>query len=170
MGVVSLARDSRPVFFSLLCRRLYRTPFTWTLQGDEDRAKDGQQLRIFFAEETKRNVPDGPVNVLEVLVALSMRTDDWLSGGENGPNAWFMTMLHNLGLDGFTDDTLMDHGMAEKVDYILEKWMNREYEYNGNGGLFPLRNPPDDQRCDTFEYQLQLYLKENWHLIGEDFG
>ena len=168
MGSVGLIKDSRVPFYFLLCRRLYKTPFLWLTEGDQDRAKDGMQLRIFFAEECLENAPDGPVSVLEVLAALSLRIDEWLSGGEDGARGWFMTMLHNLGLDGFTDDILMESGNIEIVDYRVEKWVSRKYDADGRGGLFPLRNPPSDQRCDSLEFQLQCYLKENRQLIGVD--
>ena len=170
MESVGLAKGSRHSFYFLLCRKLYKTPFLWLTSCDEDRAKDGMQLRMFFAEEGGEVVVNGPVSILEVLVAFSMRIDEWLSGGENGANAWFMTMLHNLGLDGFTDDEMLDPTSSDEVDLRLEKWVQRQYSFDGTGGIFPLRDPPGDQRCYDLEYQLQLYLKENRHLIGVDFG
>ena len=170
MGSAGLIQSSRQPFYFLLCRRLFKTQFLWVTPGDRDRAMDGMQLRIFFSEETRQNVPDGPVNVLEVLVALCMRIDEWLSGGDDGARGWFMTILHNLSLDGCTDEALMDPGSLENVDIRVERWMSRNYDENGSGGLFPLRDPPCDQRTCDLEYQLQLYLKENRQLIGIDFG
>ena len=170
MGSVGLLADSQQPFYFLLCRRLFKTPFVWLTDGDQDRAKDGMQLRIFFSDECLDNVPDGSVSVLEVLVAFSIRIDDWLSGGEDGARGWFMTMLHNLGLDGFTDDILMEEGQYETVDSVVERWVRRTYNYDGTGGIFPIRSPSRDQRMCDLDVQLQFYLKENRQLIGVDFG
>ena len=167
MNAVGLASDSQHFFYFLLCRKLYKTPFIWLIEGDRDRAKDGLELRKMYDGD---DILNGPVSVLEVLIAFAIRIDEWLSGGEDGGYSWFMTMLHNLGLDEFTDDILTEPGAMEIVENRIEKWVERKYDFDGKGGIFPLRNATNDQRCDTFELQLQSYLKENRQLIGVDFG
>lgn len=168
MGRAGLNKDSHPLYFFILCRRMYKTPFVYSVLHDGDREKDGRQMRSLYSQETGEAPEYGPANVLEVLVALAIRTDEWLSGGEYGPYSWFMTMLHNLRLDGFTDDILMEPGAIEQVDAILEAFIERRYGPDGTGGLFPLREPDCDQRQCDIEYQLQCYLRENRHLIGTD--
>jgi hypothetical protein len=48
-----------------------------------------------------------------------------------------------------------------KVKSILERVKNRDYETDGHGGLFPLRNPPEDQRQVELWYQMGHWMAEN---------
>ena len=44
----------------------------------------------------------------------------------------------------------------------LNKWMNRDIGYDGSGGLFPLKNPPGDERKVEIMYQMYAYVHENF--------
>lgn len=149
--------------FSKLLMQLFATQYRGykKCQSDIHRAEDGQYLRYEFESEygdTCSLNDSDPANVLEVLIALSSRMDDILGEpGENRVGAWFWTMIKNLGLERYTDSSYN----SEMVRDILNHWMNREYNYNGNGGIFPLRSPIEDQRKVNLWDQMAFYICEN---------
>ena len=67
-------------------------------------------------------------------------------------------MICNLGLDKFDDK----HYNSDYVYEILGKFVRREYDFNGRGGLFPLKNVQNDQRKVEIYYQMLAYLSENY--------
>ena len=71
-------------------------------------------------------------------------------------------MIHNLGLDIFDDENYTDNGGNAAIFEIVASWLDRTYSYDGEGGLFPLRNPDYDQRDAEIWYQMQAYLEENY--------
>jgi hypothetical protein len=71
-------------------------------------------------------------------------------------------MLANADLDGFDDEKMLKDGMCAYY-YVCEiegKIMDRRYERNGQGGLFPLRKPAMDQRDVEIWYQANAYMIE----------
>ena len=142
----------------------YRKLFT-RLNGTED----GIDLRYRFGREN--GYPDAmiaslldvvPCSVLEMMLALSIRCEEHIMDDPeigNRTGEWFWIMIVNLGL-GSMDDTRYDE---EYVDDILDKFLNREYDADGTGGLFPVRNPryaQYDLRNVDIWYQLNWYLQE----------
>lgn len=130
---------------------------------DKDRALDGIELRSRYESDTGRKAST-PYNtktasILEVLVALSLRIDNIMSEyGEEKPGYWFLMMIENLGLSKYKDDNFDE----EAVRHILTIWRDKLYEPNGNGGLFPLKNPSKDQRLVPIWDQASEYLNENF--------
>lgn len=150
--------------YMILTEQLYRKKFVWTINNDDNREADGIALRDEFAE----TVPwgdirglYGPCNVLEMLVALAKRAD-FMSIDQDGISAWFWKICHNLKLNQYTDEVYIDDGSsALEVDYILDTFMLRKYNYRGVGGPFPLKHPDKDQRKVEIWYQMSSYLQEN---------
>lgn len=181
-GLVGL-QDRRGRSWFTLARWLMDEEFIFRLEQDWDRARDGLQLRFLFASDvlgdrdrkTFRELYSGEgCRVLEMLVAFSMRIDDWLYGAEDnraGTRRWFFEMLFNLGIEGYDDGYLAGMDGRNGRDDVLRRldiWMNRTHRRDGRGGLFPLRSPNRDQRDVDIWYQLQNYLRENYKLVGED--
>lgn len=139
------------VSFRKLLEKLHGIEFTWIIPRDENRAGDGIALRYHYGCEY-----DGPCSVLEMMVALSNRTeaimDDPKFGDRTGQ--WFWGMITNLGLGSMTDDRYND----QYVENTIEKFLNREYEYDGKGGLFTVKDPDKDLRDVEIWYQLCWYL------------
>lgn len=135
-------------------RRLYTKDYYWALTMDENRSEDGKNLRVRFGEKI-----EGACSVLEMLIALSLRwyteivSDD---GSEDGFERYFWILIGNLGLKKYTDKKYD----PEKVEYILMNFLDRTYDFNGKGGLFPLKNCDSDQRKVEIWYQLQNYAIE----------
>lgn len=156
--------------YLLLARDLHSTIFYAVVPHDENRALDGMELREDYLGEM--NCPDyvdieGDCSVFEMLIGLAKRigfetrnpTDLRMKSDRVG--FWFWEMIDNLGLMDFDDDSYYELGGADAVDDILERLLNREYQSNGAGGLFPLRRAAEDQRGVEIWYQMSVYLNEN---------
>jgi len=155
--------------YSFLLAYLFDTPFTWSykIPTDANRAKDGVFLRDRYANETGDYLlysdRSEQCSVLEMLVALSIRIEEDIMAepGLEHPESWFWEMVKNLGLYAATDRVFNE----DLVKGVIDIWLNRNYEANGNGGLFPLRHPKKDQRLISIWDQMNLYLTEK--LKGE---
>lgn len=141
--------------------QLHATEFVYSIAMDENRAFDGIGLRRRFALsqdcEDMTDYLDGPCSVLEMMIALSVRCeenimDDPQIGDRTGQ--WFWGMIVNLGLGSMTD------GKYDKryVEDVLERFLNRDYDPDGRGGLFTVRNTRRDLRDVEIWYQMCWYL------------
>ena len=75
-------------------------------------------------------------------------------------------MLSNAGLDSFSDAVYNDNpdfDIRRIVDIKIRRILNREYHPDGDGGLFPLMNPREDQRGVEIWYQMSAYLLEQFN-------
>ena len=137
------------------------------IDKDVNRLEDALRLREdFIVEQLAREDEDfkeafklRPISLLEILISLSYRMEDVMEI-DRFP-IWFWEMLSNLGLEEFDNDNF-NRFTIRKINKIINKFLNRNYEYDGNGGLFPLNNPPRDQRDEEIWYQMSAYLIENY--------
>lgn len=150
-----------PWNYELLMRKLHDIDFKWFLERDENRMKDGLALRYDFFDE---NEVDGgfirPCSVLEMLVGLSLRLEcDYIGDpGDPHPVDIFWQMICNLGLGNYFD-TRFDSGRVEK---IVDIWMSRRYDYDGKGGIFPLKGDTFDSREEEIWKLAMAYITENY--------
>lgn len=163
---IGVLNDANPNHSHLiLAEQMFEINFIWRedIPLDENRAKDGKELRNQFADETGCDIRElyGPCTFLEFLIALSDRVSYWSDNNE-GVMEWFWRLCDNAGLQGYTDAvyTCSDQSNYE-VDGILRTIIYRTYKPNGDGGLFPLRNPKQDQRRVEIWYQMNAYLQED---------
>lgn len=101
---------------------------------------------------------DRPCSVLEMMIALSIRCEEHIMDDPdigNRTGQWFWSMLVSLGI-GAMDDRKFDRYF---VDRTLERFLDREYERNGEGGLFTVNNGRDMRRTEIW-YQMQYHLGE----------
>ena len=163
-------RDRRHSYVKLL-RILHKTEFVYYVPNDENRAMDGVYLREDFLSATPEYhaTPDWmemECSMLEMLIALAQRADFETDPGvvRDGVQGWFWIMLTNLGIDRYTDAAFME-GAADFIEEDISKHLHavnyREYQRNGEGGLFPLRYARKDQRRVEIWHQLSAYLLEN---------
>ena len=91
-------------------------------------------------------------------VELTNRPEDIMDDPTYGNRLgqWFWNMIVNLGL-GSMDDDKFDPGY---VEYVIYRFLNREYEKNGKGGLFTIRDTRVDMRKAEIWYQAMWYLNE----------
>lgn len=139
-----------------LLRILHSTEFVWLLSGDDNRAHDGVDLRHRFLVESGYDPDPESMNLgcslLEMLIAFSYKAEF----NTDIPAAdWFWIFIENLGLFECTDAAYCSD---EAIGEILYSLVWRQYGRDGAGGLFPLRNPGNDQREVEVWYQFCEYL------------
>lgn len=137
-----------------LMEKLHDREFTWSNNGnlirDENRADAAKHLRRIFLDN--KCVPDiygdmlVPASVLEVLVALAIDTDDKLAGDGSGDRVpiYFHEMIENLGI----------YKNPDKLEYILDRWLNRDFEWDGTGSPFPIH-----RGCKYDQRKVELWLQ-----------
>lgn len=141
--------------------------FRYTIPMDGNREADGIDLRYRFGYEKHirdyiiaRYLDDHPCSVLEMMVALAQRCEETIMddpeiGDRTGK--WFWDMIKSLGLECMTDDYFDETYIRERV----EKFLDHQYSYQGDGGLFFVRHPAADMRNVEIWTQLSWYLNEN---------
>ena len=159
--LVDSKRFSKKVSYRKLLTHLHNIEFTWFIPRDDNRADDGIQLRRKFAlarnDMTLPSYIYGPCSVLEMMVALAIRCEDWIMDDSqmgNRSGQWFWGMINNLGLSPMTDSKFD----RDFVDDAIARLLNREYEPDGRGGLFTVRNSEHDLRTVEIWCQLSWYL------------
>lgn len=137
---------------------LHRTEFVWVVPGDDNRAADGLELRLNFLAEThfykELTWFETPCSVLEMLIGLCYRV-----GFQTRTEVqdWFWTFIRNLGLE---ECRRITDGDVPAIQEILDRFIWRNYSYDGRGGLFPLQEPHRDQRKIETWYQFGDYVED----------
>lgn len=142
---------------------LQQIEFVFIISGDDNRAEDGKELRREFL--IAGDFPDDldwrhlvPCSVLEMLIAFSYRAADMTDGSHV---EWFWEFLDNLGFRELNDSAdFTPQDIEERIDIFM--W--RRYESTGYGGLFPLREAPEDQTSLQIWYQFCRYLVDQQRL------
>ena len=155
-------RYSKPISYRKLLTHLHNTEFIYSIRKDRNRARDGIGLRDRFVESQgykpyMAEYLDGPCSVLEMMIALAIRgeeslMDDPMLGDRTAQ--WFWGMITSLGLGGMYD-SLFDECLVQD---IVTRFLNREYEPDGRGGLFTIRNAHRDMRDIEIWYQMHDYI------------
>lgn len=160
-NLVCRNRYSKNISFKKVFSYLNDTKFTYSIRMDLNRAKDGTELRRRYANEFKiANIYDricGPCSVLEMMIALAIRCEETIMDDENfgdRTDQWFWDMMKNLGL-GHMDDDEFDE---EYVSDVITRFLNRDYEPDGRGGLFFVRN------CDIDLRDVEIWIQMLWYL------
>ncbi len=160
--VASIKNRNRAQTYWSLLRFFYTKEFTWSdIEKDENRAKDGKNLRTEFIRDTGIEVREEGwlelgCSMLELFISLSYRLT---FEGDGEPSEWFWGIVENLGLIECTDANPANESI---LNDILDKVIHRDYASNGAGGLFPLQNSQQDQRNIELWYQAQAYLLERF--------
>ena len=153
------------ISYRKLLMHLHSITFRYSIHNDENRAVDGEGMRYRFAitecegcdvDMVLENLA-GPCSVFEMMIALAIRCeesimDDPVMG--NRTRQWFWGMITNLGLGAMMDNRF-DKG---KVDEIVERFLDGDYEPNGKGGLFTVRNCKCDLRDVEIWRQMLWFL------------
>ena len=163
-GVPSRLREHGMLLFEL-----WKREFFWldSYEDEENRAHDGKSLREQFMMDYDMSplaVPQGPANVLEVLVALSLKLDaivhDWRIGKR--PWEWMVMFIENLGLDRLTDDDIYPARDNPYLVRRLETWLSHDISPHGEGGLFRYKRPVMNIRQLSNWDQMNAWVVENF--------
>lgn len=153
-------KNRSKTYWSLL-KLLHTKEFVWFVPNDDNRLEDGRYLREEFVYEhrlldVEHDWMELGCSMLEMMVGLSRRL--FFEDEHMSIDLWFWHLMENLGLSSCTDRG----GWSEQtVDEILDDVIWRTYDEDGRGGLFPLQDPPEDQRELELWYQMSEYLLEN---------
>lgn len=165
VNIVCGKRFSGKMTYKKLLSCLHMIPFRCVMRSDENRAADGVDLRWRFAVETGRenqntwirDCLEGPCSVLEMLVALSIRTEETIMdnpalGDRTGQ--WFWGMIATLGL-GAMNDNEFDKRVVENT---VNTFLDRQYDSDGAGGLFRIRG------IDVDLTEVDIWTQLCWYL------
>lgn len=164
--------------------KLFTTEFRWMKKyfDDENRAKDGEYLRKRFMESDRiyrdalRNEFEDmkskgidpnvfhwfyvkPCSCLEMMVALAIKIEyDFMSlpGEENIPK-WFWGFVSNIGIGPYNPDINDMRYVEERIN----KWLNRRYLTNGEGGIFVVHSDGFDMPKLELRKQMYAVINEN---------
>lgn len=150
--------------YNKLLRFLNDTDFFYILEMDENRAEDGISMRYKYGDEyyisedeIYIHLSNKPCSILEMMVALSIRCENHIMDDPeigNRTGEWFWNMIDNLGLSEMSDDSYD----ADYVEMVVQRFLNREYQFDGEGGLFTVRSINIDMRKIDIWYQMCWYL------------
>ena len=159
--------EPRNLSFHRLLMYLFNRDYIPACEMDICRATDGTSLRYRFASEN--GIPyerinmafqGVPCSMLEMMVALAIRIEEHIMEDRSMGNRvgqWFWSMVVSLGLAAM-DDTRFSE---ERAEPILARFMDRDYQPNGAGGLFTITRTSIDMRTIDIWYQLMNWLNEN---------
>lgn len=152
-------RFSKAISYRKLLTYLHGVEFRYSIPRDENRAADGANLRYHYSLLNDVPEPDEgrPSSVLEVMTALAIRCEETITtntelGDRTGQ--WFWGMVTSLGLGSMTDYRFRERYVEETV----ERFLDRDYEPDGHGGLFVIEDCDTDLRTVEIWYQMCWYL------------
>lgn len=159
--------------YRILFNTLFDEEFRSLVAYDDNRLEDGKNLRqVFFNrfsvdEETYdyMELESYKCSVLEMMIALSMRMSDILSetAKDDMTSDIFWELLLNIKLSKFSDEGFEKNQIINKCKETSRILVERLYEPNGRGSLFPITNPKKDLRKVEIWYQMMAYLDENYN-------
>lgn len=153
------------VTYRKLLMTLHNIEFRYSIMNDENRAKDGIDLRYRYTYINNLELSDDeecyfleqPCSVLEMLIALALRCEETIMDDPQKGNRskhWFWSMINNLGLGG-----MIDYDFDKKYTlHVITRFLDRKYAPNGKGGLFTIKDCERDLREVEIWYQLCWYL------------
>lgn len=161
--LVCKKRYAKEISYRKLLMFLHSTVFIYSISMDSNRADDGINLRYRFAHDKYISTSlvesylNEPCSVLEMMIALAIRCEETImddpSIGDR-TSQWFWEMISNLGLRAMTDENFD----KKYVQDVIYRFLHRDYEPNGKGGLFTIRN------CDTDLRDVEIWIQLCWYL------
>lgn len=131
--------------------------FVMLVPNDDNRCSDGEALRREFAQEEGIYLPRAwksmGCSVLEMMISVSRHLAFEMDGSEG---SWFWHLVSNLDLSRYNDSRFNERW----INQVLERLVWRQYNSNGKGGLFPLKDPHEDQKDVEIWFQMEEYMLE----------
>jgi len=139
---------------------IFEIPYQYYIDRDESRVEDALELRRDYLYSKKQiddvtynYISNEPINVLEVLIALSKRIDNQILGDVDGGTQIFDTMISNLEISNSCSD--------DYIRYKIDNWMHMNYDEYGHGSIFIVSDPRTPMNKTDMWYQAMYYLSEN---------
>ena len=132
-------------------------PFHWTLWLDENANYHGVKIREMYHDFTGMTAEIAPedmvqASLLEVLVACArfLELECFYNHEFDGSYRWFWQAFRNIGFDFCIDE--------EQIYAIAERFMSRNYEFDGSGSMTgPIIDPKEDIRNTPILKQLKIW-------------
>lgn len=165
----NIVKDGHENYYELFMI-LNSTPFRYIISYDYNRYSDGLRLRDRYIQSN--NLPDdlrnsfGDCSVLEMILALVIAGIEHFGDYDHFEDEivrMFWDCIDTLGLSRYTDD-YFDIESSREVRDILERFMDRTYSPNGDGGLFYIQNPREDLR------RVEIWKQLCWYMTQEEEG
>ena len=164
--------------YYILLGYLHSVRFIIKKANDINRAHDGRKLLYEYLEdcnyqsnESEKNIAciDDSCSILELFIGISKRMAFELAEDDLGDDdfvKYFWEIIDNLNLYDFDDSKFATDCTANtnKIKKIVERFNNRTYSKNGEGGIFPLIKTKNNQRKIELWYQMQEYINEKYAL------
>lgn len=134
---------------------LHDMDFRYSVDYDENRALDGENLRWYYVSDGgDERIMDweDPCTVLEALVAIALHMENIT--GEMDIRHWFWRMLDNLDLSWMTDRKFD----REYVYGQISNFLDRDYEPDGRGNIIHIPGYQDDLR------EVEIWKQICWYL------
>ena len=156
-------RFARTISYKKVLTVLHQTEFKWSIPMDKNRVGDGLELRRRFSHEmcgeydNEEFIIDAPCSVLEMMLGLAIRCEETIMDDPRYGNRtveWFWRMMNSLGLSGMYDRNFD----KTEVEFIIQRFLDREYAPSGKGGLFYIRGCKKDLRT------VEIWTQLNWYL------
>jgi hypothetical protein len=148
-----------PDEYESLLEQIHKYEFVWIVPNDDNRVEDAKEIRFEYLRSRDEIDLHGLIpyiSVLEVLIALSRRCE--FQTGQ-ASQEWMTTFIRHLGLEKFRGH--LGIRRQNQVATIIDDFIWRRYTHHGEGGLFPLKYPKEDQTKVELWYQMHAYLIEN---------
>lgn len=166
--LVNIVDDIEKSKYLYIYKMLFDKEFYSIIPMDDNRSKDGIALRTKFVDHLGGNrpsgelTPNGPSSVLEMMVAFAIRIEDQVGDFREGrhEDIWMKVMIKNLGLDKYEDKLFYKLAEFDKINLILDDFIERNYDKSGFGGLWPLDDPTENQKNVEIWYQFLAWYKE----------
>lgn len=148
------------VTYRQLLTFLHDVEFVYFVPYDENRASEGITLRyrycLFHDCEDLECYLTGPCSVLEMMVALAIRCEEIINDPTMGDRTsqWFWNMIISMGLGAMSDGNFNEW----LVNDVVSRFLNREYDPDGRGGLFTVKGWNRDMRTAEIWHQLMAYI------------
>ena len=158
---VCKSRAHDDISYIQLFSLLHDIEFIFSIENDINRAMDGVDLRYRYSLEVDdtaimKILEDTPCSVLEMMVALAIRFEETIMDNTyygDRTSQWFWSMMHTLGIDYMYDGRFNEQIATD----VIFRFLHREYEPDGQGGLFYIRDCRDDLREEEIWTQLCCY-------------
>lgn len=154
-------RFAKMVSFRKLLTFLHAAEFTYTIPHDKNRAGKGINLRYRYCLnhdcEHLEHYLSGPCSVFEMMVALAIDCEDIVADEQyrgDRTAQWFWEMIKSLGLGGMHDSNFNEWLVSD----VIGRFLDRDYEPDGRGGLFTVRGWDRDMRTAEIWHQLMAYI------------
>lgn len=163
-----------------LLKIMFDTEFLVKNKNDINRGVDGALLKTDYimTDETICYGPDldpASCSVLEMIIGISKRMMFELAKDGDDDESYFYhyfwEILDNLHLTWFDDKKIEwnPNQNTVRIEEILRILNERKYQKNGEGGMFPLRNPSKNQKRVEIWYQMQAYINEKYNFENTNF-